>query len=421
LPRSGALPAAQASFIALPDELLGGVLRRAWADRPRRPAAEEVRAAADLALVCRRVRELLRTLPLPLDLDFSAAPLSAAQRCWLLEPAQAGRVEAAKFYVAFEADEVALWEQPVLKNFLALHGGTLLRLSGVPLRLVACVSQEDRPAVDLSGLRLTALGVDCCDVIGLLHMDDNAGAKCLWLWPERLPGALEELHLLGLDGNWPGFLAWAPQPMPGLAGRLPRLHTLRVTSVEADLPLGDDDTRETQLCVYETPLLESSSGLRELKVGGADIDNYDDLFGQVRSLRIVAVGCVRLWNDQDDVATFVDRLCPAGLQAAALCAGKIPAPLLDPEGAQDVDVIVHVHEIVRALILRCGDRFAVEVGVPHNPQGWAKAQLCRLAWRRWPAPGAPDLPAARAAHERARAWVADAEQWVRQEEQEHMF
>ncbi len=421
MPRSGALPAAQASFIALPDELLGGVLRRAWADRPRRPAAEEVRAAADLALVCRRVRELLRTLPLPLDLDFSAAPLSAAQRCWLLEPAQAGRVEAAKFYVAFEADEVALWEQPVLKNFLALHGGTLLRLSGVPLRLVACVSQEDRPAVDLSGLRLTALGVDCCDVIGLLHMDDNAGAKCLWLWPERLPGALEELHLLGLDGNWPGFLAWAPQPMPGLAGRLPRLHTLRVTSVEADLPLGDDDTRETQLCVYETPLLESSSGLRELKVGGADIDNYDDLFGQVRSLRIVAVGCVRLWNDQDDVATFVDRLCPAGLQAAALCAGKIPAPLLDPEGAQDVDVIVHVHEIVRALILRCGDRFAVEVGVPHNPQGWAKAQLCRLAWRRWPAPGAPDLPAARAAHERARAWVADAEQWVRQEEQEHMF
>ena len=410
MPRSGALPAAQASFIALPDELLGGVLRRAWADRPRRPAAEEVRAAADLALVCRRVRELLRTLPLPLDLDFSAAPLSAAQRCWLLEPAQAGRVEAAKFYVAFEADEVALWEQPVLKNFLALHGGTLLRLSGVPLRLVACVSQEDRPAVDLSGLRLTALGVDCCDVIGLLHMDDNAGAKCLWLWPERLPGALEELHLLGLDGNWPGFLAWAPQPTPGLAGRLPRLHTLRVTSVEADLPLGDDDTRETQLYIYETPLLESSSGLRELKVGGADIDIYDDLFGQVRSLRIVAVGCVRLWNDQDDVATFVDRLCPAGLQAAELCAAD-NIDVLPSEGPS-------LYSVVREMTSRYGGRFAVEVGVIREPHDegekcWKNMTTLRcLAWRRWPAPGASGLQTARAANERARAWAAAARQWA---------
>ena len=93
--RSGALPAAQAPFIALPDELLRGILLRAWADRPARPAAEEVRAAAGLASVCRRVRALLRAQPLPLALDFSAARLSAAQEGWLLAPAQAGRVEAA--------------------------------------------------------------------------------------------------------------------------------------------------------------------------------------------------------------------------------------------------------------------------------------------------------------------------------------
>ena len=36
--------------------------------------------------------------------------------------------------------------------------------------------------------------------------------------------------------------------------------------------------------------------------------------------------------------------------------------------------------------------------------------LYRLAWRRWPAPGAPELPAARAGHEVARAWVARHEQ-----------
>jgi len=39
------------------------------------------------------MRAVLRAWPLPLALDFSAARLSAAQRRWLLDPAQAGRVE----------------------------------------------------------------------------------------------------------------------------------------------------------------------------------------------------------------------------------------------------------------------------------------------------------------------------------------
>ena len=112
---------AQASLIALPDELLGGILWRAWADRPPRAAAEEVRAAAGLASVCRRWRELLRTQALPLVLDFSAARLSDAQRCWLHDPAQAGRGEAASFH-----DEDVLWERTLLGGFLALHSGTLL-------------------------------------------------------------------------------------------------------------------------------------------------------------------------------------------------------------------------------------------------------------------------------------------------------
>jgi len=244
--------------------------------------------------------------------------------------------------------------------------------------------------------------------------DDGTWAECWWLWPECLPGALEVLELPHLEYGWLGMLAWTPRPSAGLAERLPRLRMLRVTCVQYSGPV----------CLGAVlPILEGFSSLPALEVdgSGADMQVHDTLFGHVRSVRVTAGYKLFLRGGWWDVATYVDRLCPAGLQAAALCAGKIPAPLLDPEGAQDVDVIVHVHEIVRALILRCGDRFAVEVGVPHNPQGWAKAQLCRLAWRRWPAPGAPDLPAARAAHERARAWVADAEQWVRQEEQEHMF
>ncbi len=91
----GAPLAAQASLTALPGELLVGILRRAWADRPLHFAAEEVRAAAGLASVCRRMRALLRVPPLPLALDFSAKPVSDAQRRWLLDPAQAGRLEAA--------------------------------------------------------------------------------------------------------------------------------------------------------------------------------------------------------------------------------------------------------------------------------------------------------------------------------------
>jgi len=95
--------------------------------------------------VCRRWRELLRVRPLPLALDLSVARLSAAQRCWLLDPAQAGRVEAASFH-----SEDGFWEQPLLDSFLALHGGTLLQLSGMPLQLVARASQGKRPALDLS-------------------------------------------------------------------------------------------------------------------------------------------------------------------------------------------------------------------------------------------------------------------------------
>jgi len=119
------------------------------------------------------------------------------------------------------------------------------------------------------------------------------------------------------------------------------------------------------------------------------------------------------------VAAFVNSLCPAGLRAAELYAER--GIDLGPNNAAQTGVVNEiVHEIVRDLVSRFGDRFAVEVSVPEQPPGhspWAKTAQDGLAWRRWPAPGAPGLQAARAAHERARAWAAEVEQWLRSDSQ----
>jgi len=410
---SRALLAAQVPFVILPDELLGGILRRAWADRPSRPAAEEVRAAAGLASVCRRVRELLRAAPLPLALDFSAARLSVAQESWLLGPAQAGRVEAAKFQVVREASEDALWERTRLDVFLARHGGTLLQLSGVPLHLVACASHMARTALDLSGLRLTKLGIKCCGEGSLIG---KGREQCLW--PEYLPSALEELALLGLAVLWD--LAWAPRSGAGVAGWLPRLHTLCFRADDIVYETDDQAQRALRVC-YCQALLEGFASLAHLEVdsSGAPIDDLDAaVFDKVRSARIVSGSHVFLWVNELDAAMVAERLCHARLQAAELCAAHdgIHTICTGPGVTYSSDEEERrtrgerrTRELVLEMINRCGDRFAVEVGIPEVPpegRGWVEARLNRLAWRRWPAPGAPDLPAARAAHERARAWAA---------------
>ena len=211
-------------------------------------ARQQLALAACLALVCRRVRELLRAQPLPLALDFSAACLRAVQRRWLLEPAQAGRVEAASF-----CTRDALWEHPLLDNFLALHGGTLLSLSGVPLQLVARASQAERPALDLSGLRLTKLGINNSCSCDLGPGDGDMLFPHVWLWPERLPGTLEELNLLGPECSWLGFLAWAPESAAGLAGRLPRLQTVRMRTKA--------DGEGSRSVMFDVPMLEGFASL----------------------------------------------------------------------------------------------------------------------------------------------------------------
>jgi len=367
------------------------ILRRAWADRPPRPAADDVRAAAVLSCVCRRVRALLREWPLPLALDFSAEPSSDAQRGWLLDAAQAGRVAAASFH-----RRDALWEQPLLGDLLARHGGTLLRLSGVPHKLVACSGQDEQPALDLSGLRLTRLSINCRGAQDLRRLD---GSAHLWLRPERLPGPLEALHLSGLKGSLEG-LAWAPPSGAGSAGRLPRLRTLRVTCLRG----------VESMNIYRVPLLEGSAGLPDLKVyaSGASVAVHVAMFEQVGSLRIVGGRCVLVVGSRESrMATFLDCLCPAGLRAAELGAEAIGV-YLGPAPPQYESWMCAA--VVHGMTSAPEQRFAVEVGVSEWRPGddvVRKTAPCRLAWRRWPAPGAPDLLAARAAHERARAWARD--------------
>jgi hypothetical protein len=371
--------------------------------------AEEVRYAAALASVCRRVRALLRAHPLPLALDFSAAPLSRAQRHWLLEPVQAGRVEAAKFSI--DEGEDALWDQRVIDVFLARHSGTLLQLSSVPLRLVAGVAYEERPALDLSGLRLTKLGIACSGVAGLVYSDngpvdrgedEGPAPSPVWLWPECLPGALEELELLGLHGDYLQYLAWAPESKAGLAMRLPWLHTIRMTCKGAE-----------KMYIHHAALLDGFLVLPAFTVDGWNgITVHPDLFGRVRSVRIEAGAdvSVQVWGarDQATVALIVDRLCSAGLQAADLCGEEYV--MFKQIGFHECGDSVVTREVVHDMISRFGDRFAVDVDGPDEPSNkgsWDKSVMRRLAWRRWPAPGAPGLQAA-IAHERARAWAAEA-------------
>ncbi len=301
----------------------------------------------------------------------------------------------------------ALWQQLLFNGFLALHGGTLLRLSGVPLHMVACASHEEQPALDLSGLRLTKLGINCYAWAGLLRSHNS----CMWLRPERMPGALEELELIGLHGIMLRGFLWAPCVGSSSPVLLPRLRTLCVTRVKGIIPFSLTD---------DFPLLEGFPVLPALQVECLGLVNADaTLFSRVSSIRIAAGDRMCLWSEQESTAMLADRLCHAGLQAAELyagdciCFGTSEGPTL--------------YKFVREIVSRYGDRFAVELGIyerllDEEKGHCRKTTLQRLAWRRWPAPGAPELPAARAAHEHARTWVADAEQWVaEQRQQEHLL
>jgi len=172
-----------------------------------------VRSAVDLLSVCRRVRGVLLAQPLPLALDFSGAPLSKEQGKWLAADVRAGCVEAA----AFNHKDFRLWKGADHRRFLARHGRSLRRLSGVPLRLVSSKDASRAPPLDLTSLtRLASLSI-------LLPLRNAEAAAQTYLYFMRgsWPEALRELKLLSVRVSGMHVLrslAWAPLPQQRAKG-----------------------------------------------------------------------------------------------------------------------------------------------------------------------------------------------------------
>lgn len=213
-PDTYAVPALrQAACLAtLSADLLRGVFALVWACRPAWPAAQEVRHAVSLFSVCRCVREVLKARPLPLVLDFTASLLSQKQRAWLAAPVCVGYIEG----VSFHSGEKGLWRRrqaygrTFYSKFLDQHGRSLLRLSGVPLRLLSSLSPWMQPALDLSGLGLTHLGVLC--TWGRLRLGPE---RRILLGPGFWPQSLVQLRLLEVNGAWSNLLPhidWGTDP-----------------------------------------------------------------------------------------------------------------------------------------------------------------------------------------------------------------
>ena len=397
---TGAPPLRQAGRLAtLPADLLPRIVAHIWACRPARPAAEEVRHAASLFGVCRRMRDALRAEPLPLALDFSAAPLSEGQRAWLAAPVRLGRIESAACFRPWRIasdEEERLWRGGH-EAFLARHGRSLLRLTGVPLRLVATFDPSAPPALDLSGLRLTTLGVDCA-----VRRADRR--RELWLAPGFMPQSLAELELrgVGLDGKGVVLgMGWATHPALRPDARVPALQRISVSGETTNTQLNDLALLQG---LAAAPALSVDSGRHHLAVNAR-------LLERVRSLHLRGDPvCLDLEVRRGQYEGLARSMCRPGLQSVTLEAAADAVlfcfqinPYALSLGYPDApDDQPHTFcAVLRALLARRAGRFAFEVG----PLPGERSALRRLAWRAWPPRGSPAWPAAAGAHARAAAWA----------------
>ncbi len=297
---------------ALPADLLPRVVAHIWACRPARPAAEQVRHAVSLFGVCRRVRDALRADPLSLALDFSAAPLSECQRAWLAAPVRVGRIESAAFFRPWRIasdEEERLWRGGH-EAFLAQHGRSLLRLTGVPLRLVATLDPSAPPALDLSGLRLTTLGVDCA-----VRRAD--GRRELWLAPGFLPQSLAELELRGVGSDGKGVvlgMGWASHPALRPDARVPALQRISVSGKTTNMQL---DGLALLQGLAAAPALSVDSGRSHLAVHARVLE-------RMRSLHLRgAPVCLDLAVRRGQYEGLARSVCPPGLQSVTLEAAAV--------------------------------------------------------------------------------------------------
>ena len=379
--------------MALSNDLLRGIFGLVWADRPARPAAGEVQYAAGLCSVCCCVRRALQAQPLPLTLDFSAARLSECQRAWLAAPVRVGCVQA----TSISDSEERLW-RGCYKSVLAHHGHSLLELSGVPLRLLTTVDQSVLPALDMSGLALTQLGIVC--VLPYLPMRVFV-QKRVWLAPGFWPQSLVQLTLLsasckedGLLGRveWGTHSALRPTNNP-----LPQLQSIAVMG----------GMRFNNL--YDLPLLRGLKTCPALTVDSGDSQHGTwvnaSILEHVRSIhlrasRVVLNGTVKP-NPDGLHASPVQSLCPPALQSATIEALSI---CLSGFRSPGFEFALPHRMALRALFEHCSGQFAFEVCM----RPCAPNQPMRLAWRRWPRQGSTEWQAAADAHAQAAAWAHEA-------------
>ena len=308
-------------------------------------------------------------------LDFSQAPLSAAQLAWLEQGVR--NVHS----VTFHSEEALFWEGPHLA-FLKREGQTLTQLRGLPLRLVEARGMPVGP--DLTRSSITVLGIQCDR-----HVHPCARLVAVWL-----PAGLKRLELHVLGGCPP---CWSNTPGHDAPGCLPLLHTIACTtsgSVGCMAGLG----RAGAHVAFTTPRSASVSftHLEHMHTDDSDCKSRVCCFSG-RSLHIstgaLEIACGKLANMDDLLAV----LFPAGLQEFRVeytCTQDtylftwIDVTVLKKRGAP-----------VRAVVRRCmrerGGVFAFE------------ASRTTLGWRVWPPVGTPAWEAAAALHDAALEWAAE--------------
>lgn len=356
------------AFAGLADHLLAPILAQACTATRGGPAAAQVRNVAQLTLVGRRFKALLEKEKPALSLDFSQAPLSAAQLAWLEQ--------------GVRNEEVLFWKGPHLA-FLKREGQTLTQLRGLPLRLVAASGLPAGP--DLTRSPITVLGIQW----------DSRGHPCARLVAAWLPAGLKRLELHVLGGGPP---RWSNKPGHDAPGCLPLLHTIAcMSSGHAGLVAGLGRpgahvalTTPSDASVYFKMFLE------DLDMDDSDCNSKVCCFSG-RSLHISTGGLEIACGFLADMDDLLAVLFPAGLQEFRVeytCAQRAYLFVW-----LDVTSGWITGAPVKAVVRRCmrdrGGVFAFE------------ASGTTLGWRVWPPVGTPAWEAAAMLHDAALEWAAE--------------
>jgi len=346
--------------IHLPPDLMLCIVMQAWESRPARSAAAEVKQATEIYLgVPLGVRTELQAQPLPLVLDFSGAPLSGPQRAWLAAPVHVGSVKDVTFY-AGDAQLWGGWQE----SFFYAHGGSLLRLSGVPLSGMVTFIQSQPPALDLSGLlALTELGLVCS--LRNTRLD-------VWLAPGYWPPGLAQLYLLdGGQGILP-YLGWGTDPVLTREANQPALGLINVAQLAAGAAHA--------VALGHLPLLEGLMTWPALHASGSSVTVQAGICAHLRSLHVEGTD-INVFGSQTLAAQelLVDSLFPPNLQAATLAARGAICFWRQWVGINEYP---H-HEVLHTLAVRHSGEWEIEHELDES------GALRRLVWRRWPEQGFP--------------------------------